>query len=46
MVTVGTMLDGNPDNNFFDKEKSSASIRTANSPARCTRSWRERIFML
>jgi hypothetical protein len=21
MVTVGTMLDGNPDNNFFDKEK-------------------------
>ena len=22
MTTVGTMLDGNPDNNFFDKEKS------------------------
>ena len=21
MVTVGTLLDGNPDNNFFDREK-------------------------
>ena len=27
------------------RKRSSASTRTANSPARCTRSWRERIFM-